>query len=232
MKVITRQKKFDEILRMIDDYGRVFVVGCGTCATACRTGGVEEAADMRERLTAAGKLVTGVTVVSAVCDTPWSLFREQSGRAIHHAEALVVMACGLGVQNVASYEIRPVVPALDTLFLGIEDRPRSYTESCRHCGDCVLGFTAGICPVTLCHKGLLNGPCGGMDDGMCEVGSGVPCAWATIFERLERMGQAGPAGRILAPRNHAVRARPGRWSPGEPEGGTEEIDAEAETERR
>lgn len=219
MKVITRQKSSNEILRMIEDFGRVFVVGCGTCATACRTGGVEEAADMRQRLGAAGKLVTGVTVVSAVCDTPWGLFREQKGREIHDAEVVVVMACGLGVQNVAGFEIRPVVPALDTLFFGVENSPRSYVETCKQCGDCVLGYTAGICPVTLCHKGILNGPCGGMDEGMCEVGHGVPCAWAMIFERLERMQRSGRVGRILAPRNHGSRAMPGRWSLEEGEGG-------------
>lgn len=219
MKVITRQKSEKEILSMIEDFGRVFIVGCGTCATACRTGGVEETADMKERLRAAGKLVTGTMIVNAVCDTPGRLLYEQGGREIGDAEVIAVMACGIGVQNVAGFEMQPVVPVLDSLFFGIEQGPGAFGETCRQCGDCVLGYTAGICPVTLCHKGLLNGPCGGMDEGKCEVGQGVRCAWALIFDRLEKMQRLGLFSRILAPRDHGSRARPGLWSPDGPEPG-------------
>ena len=67
------------------------------------------------------------------------------------------------------YLDRPVMPALDTLFIGVEDTPGYFREVCGQCGHCVLGETAGICPVVSCHKGLMNGPCGGTNNGKCEV---------------------------------------------------------------
>ena len=65
-----------------------------------------------------------------------------------------------------------------------------YEEACRACGDCQLAWTGGICPVTSCSKGLLNGACGGADkDGRCEVNPEYSCAWIKIYKRLERLNQ-------------------------------------------
>ena len=84
---------------------------------------------------------------------------------------------------------QPVIPALDTLFIGVEDSPGSFQEVCAQCGQCILGETAAICPVTRCHKGLLNGPCGGTNDGKCEVDKEKDCAWTLIYRRLEEQGR-------------------------------------------
>jgi hypothetical protein len=102
-------------------------------------------------------------------------------------EAVLSLACGVGVQMVADvFDPLPVIPALTTTFMGGSDEPGIWREKCRGCGDCVLASTAGICPISLCAKRLLNGPCGGSKGGYCEVGSETPCAWARIYDRLER----------------------------------------------
>ena len=105
-------------------------------------------------------------------------------------DAVLSLACGAGVQTLAdALEPLPVIPALNTTFLGASDKPGVWTEKCKGCGDCILSHTGGICPVARCAKSLFNGPCGGSQGGYCEVGQGVPCAWTQIVARLKKMGR-------------------------------------------
>jgi hypothetical protein len=75
------------------------------------------------------------------------------------------------------------------------------------CGDCVLDKTAGICPVTTCPKGLLNGPCGGMWNGMCEVLTDHECAHVKIRQRLAEQGR-GRKG-VIAAKDYSAKRGPG-----------------------
>ena len=59
---------------------------------------------------------------------------------------------------------------------------------CRMCGNCILGQTAFICPMT-CPKGLRNGLCGGSSPESCEVDPSRPCTWHQIYERAEKLGR-------------------------------------------
>ncbi len=105
------------------------------------------------------------------------------------AEAIVGMACGDGVQTVADNIQLPIYPANNTMFLGQVERVGMFNEYCRMCGDCVLGTTGGICPITQCAKSLVNGPCGGQKNGKCEVCPENDCAWIKIYNRLVAIGQ-------------------------------------------
>ena len=82
-----------------------------------------------------------------------------------------------------------VVPGLNTTFLGLPEEHGIWTERCAACGDCVLGLTGGICPVARCAKSLLNGPCGGSQNGVCEVDPDTPCAWQLIYDRMTALGK-------------------------------------------
>lgn len=210
MKSITRQKPFEEIEALLQDVGRVFIVGCGTCATMCRTGGLDEVAEMGARLKDRGKLVTGSTVPATTCDdlTPQAL--KAHGQAIEDAQAILVMSCAFGVQTLGAALPRRVVPAQDTLFIGLEVRPGFFKESCLQCGQCVLGETAGICPVTSCHKGLLNGPCGGTDAGKCEIDRELDCAWTLIYRRLKELDRLDLMFKYHEPKNHQAYPKPGQ----------------------
>jgi len=185
MKSITRQKPIEEIEQQLEGLGRIYIMGCGTCSTMTKTGGTEEVLDMKDLLQDMGKMVTGWTVIPTACDEMTEVSLKENNEAIQNANCILVMACGLGVQRVALYIDKPVIPALDTLFIALEDSPGNFHEVCAQCGQCVLGWTAGICPITACHKHLLNGPCGGTNNGKCEVDSEKDCAWTLIYQRLK-----------------------------------------------
>ncbi len=90
-------------------------------------------------------------------------------------DALMSMACGVGIQFLAErYPLIPTFPAVDTSGLAVNQAVGWYEERCRSCSQCVLGFTGGICPITLCAKGLLNGPCGGTNKGVVKSATNSP----------------------------------------------------------
>ena len=208
MKSITRQKPFERIEQQLDGFDRVYIVGCGTCATMTRTGGIEEVANMKERLQELGKLITGWVVIPTACDDVTEAVIKENDGAIRNASCILVMSCALGVHKVSLYIDKPVFPALDTLFIGMEDSLGSFHEVCAQCGQCVLGETAGICPLTACHKGLLNGPCGGTNSGKCEVNKELDCGWTLIYQRLKAQGRLDLMKKYQPIRNSQVMPRP------------------------
>ena len=210
MKTITRQKDRGELEGLLRGLDRLFILGCGTCATMCRTGGREQVLEMADWLRGQHRIVTGWTVVPTACDEMTWEFLKQHRQAVEAAQALLVMACAFGVQTAAAWSGKLVVPALDTLFIGKEEGLGRYTEVCRQCGHCVLGDTGGICPITACHKGILNGPCGGMKDGKCEVDPNRDCAWVLIWRRLEQLGRLELFRKYHPPKDHQAVVRPGQ----------------------
>lgn len=191
MKTITAQKPIEEILKYLEKCRWVHIVGCGTCATLCHTGGKSEVIDMKGKLEAGGKKVTGWMVIPTACDELTGEALRQEKENIHAADCILALTCSTGVQNIVFHlkEPKPVYPGLNTLFLGEEDRPGHFTELCLYCGSCVLGRTAAICPLVRCAKSLLNGPCGGSSGGKCEISKNVPCAWQMIYDRLVATGR-------------------------------------------
>ncbi len=211
IRSITKVKPEDEILNLLKGYNRIFIIGCGTCVTLTRTGGAPEVAAMQEILLDSGKLVTGRVVVPVACDNLTSeILQEEQGK-IEQADALLIMTCAFGVQTISSQLKRMVVPALDTLFIGKETASGQFTEICTQCGTCVIGETGGICPVTTCHKGLINGPCGGTNQGKCEIDSGKDCAWTLIYNRLKELGRLDSMRKFHGPRNFLGEPTPGKY---------------------
>ena len=189
MITLTEQKPFEEILESLGKAKKVYLIGCGTCATICHTGGKSEVLEMKEKLEEAGKKVTGWMVVPTGCDELTKYALEEQAVEINQADAILSLNCAFGVQTVAMYTDKPVLPALNTLFVGKEEAPGQFVEVCMQCGSCVLATTVGICPLVRCAKSLLNGPCGGSVEGKCEVAPDIPCAWQLIYDRLKAMGQ-------------------------------------------
>lgn len=185
-------KSLDEIASSIAGYRKILVLGCGGCVTVCRSGGDAEACDLARRLShieyhrgIPPEFVVDTIERQCENDLIRSYLKVPEG-----TDAVLSLACGVGVQIVADVlEPLPVIPALTTTFMGGSDEPGVWREKCRGCGDCLLASTAGICPIALCAKRLLNGPCGGSRGGYCEVGSETPCAWARIYDRLEKQGR-------------------------------------------
>ncbi len=207
--IITKQKELKDIVKAAGPAKSMFIVGCGDCATLCRTGGEKELAEMTERLEREGISVTGSDVVNAPChelDTRRVLRKNRENVA--DADALLVMACGAGIQAVGDSMDKPVVSGCDSLFIGNSQRQMHFYEKCSACGDCVLNSTAGLCPETRCPKRLLNGPCSGAVGGKCEVDKEIDCVWILIYERLKSRGRLDDFMEIVAPKDHSVSRMP------------------------
>lgn len=210
IRSITKQKPFAEILNLLSEIERVFIIGCGTCTTMAHTGGQAEVLEMKEKLQERLKVVTGSLVIPVACDNLTEEALQQNLPAIKEAQGLLIMTCAFGVQTISRYLDLPVIPALDTLFMGKEIGPGLFVEVCRQCGECLLGETGGICPVTSCHKGLVNGPCGGTNNGKCEIDQNKDCAWTLIYERLKKQGRLSAMRKYQPPKNYQVEPQPGR----------------------
>lgn len=210
--IISELKPFEELQAALTGSDRLFLVGCAACATACKSGGEEEIFKLQEWLTGEGKEVTGSVVIDEACHIMRAARDLRHHRtAVQDADALMVLACGSGVQSISSNVEKLVVGGLNSMFLGNVRRFGQYEEMCSLCGDCILNETAGICPVTTCAKGLLNGPCGGMEDGRCEVDAEIECAWRLIYERLQAQERPGVFARRVPPKNWSRRRKPGRY---------------------
>ena len=202
--IITKKKPNEEIDEMIAPFEKLFVVGCGTCATKCMTGGEEQVNEIVERL---GERVVGYQVVEEPCDKRLNRrdLREYK-KKIEAADAVIVMSCGVGVQAIADYADKVVIPATDTMFMGETERFGIFHNRCYACGDCILDETGGICPITRCAKGLLNGPCGGFVEGKCEVGGyEEDCAWTLIYNRLKDQDRLELFTKFRPPRDYSKK---------------------------
>ena len=207
--IITEQKKYEDILKSLEGAEKVFIVGCGRCATSCETGGEEQVKAIAKKLKKDGKVITGASVIEAPCDERLvKKFSRDDKTKIEKSQALLVLACGAGVQTVAEAIKLPAYPALESLFLGKTKRLGEFYELCTMCGSCVLSDTGGICPVARCSKHLLNGPCGGSHEGKCEVDPNIDCAWYLIFKRLDEIGQLEKMKKIQKPKDYSAMIRP------------------------
>ena len=190
--IVAKRKPFEEIKNLLKDFKKVLNVGCGTCVAVCLAGGEKEVDVLNVELDIARKLEDnpiqlGALTAERQCDQE---YLAELDDVVKDYEAILSMACGAGVQFLAErFPNIPVFPALDTSGLAVNQAVGWYEERCRSCSSCVLGLTGGICPVTMCAKGLYNGPCGGTNLGSCEINAEQPCAWYLIYERLERQGR-------------------------------------------
>ncbi len=209
--IISQQKPLEELLASLKEYNKIFLVGCGECAAICKSGGEPELLKMKAELAAAGKAVMGMCMPGAPCiaaQIKTELARNM--KALRDCEVVLVLACGLGVQSVKDNDRLglEVLPANNTIFGAVMDGQGNFYEKCSMCAECVLGETAGICPITLCPKGLLNGPCGGMNKGKCEVDSEKDCAWVLIYRELEKKNNLDKIKQIHKERDYKKSSRP------------------------
>jgi hypothetical protein len=191
---------------MIGNLNKLFLVGCGTCATECKTGGEEEVKSYASKLEKMGKSVTGQIIVESVCDQRLTrLGLKRNSPAVEASDAILVLACGTATQTVAELSKKNAIPGCNTQFIGTVERIGRYYERCRACGDCILFETGGICPIARCGKSLLNGPCGGQAKGKCEVGGWKnDCAWILIYNRLYDAGRLDLFKKYRPPKDYSL----------------------------
>ncbi len=190
--IVGQQKPLEEIWSMVREHRHVLVLGCNSCVAVCHQGGTKQAevltSLLRMQAVQAGvEMQLEVMGIERQCEHD---FFASVMDAVTGTEAVLSLACGVGVQFMAEkFQTTPVYPALNTTFLGAVERPGYFTEKCQACGNCILATTAGLCPVARCAKRLLNGPCGGVSNGRCEISRELDCVWHLIVERLEALGK-------------------------------------------
>ena len=212
IRSITQKKPQEEIERLLKGINRIFIIGCGTCVTLTHTGGEPEVRQLKEDLSGKGKLITGTSIVPVACDNLTREFLSEFGEQIKQSDALLITSCAFGVQTIARQLKKMVVPAVNTMFIGKETAFGTFDEICTQCGTCIIGETGGICPVTNCHKGLVNGPCGGTNHGKCEIDVNKDCVWTLIYNRLTELDRLDSMRKYQKPRNHLGEPKPGKFN--------------------
>jgi ferredoxin len=208
--IITKKKEFKAILNYLKQSDRIFLIGCAQCATVCKTGGEEQVLEMEALLKEKGKIVTGKAILDPACHmVKVKQFFYQNKDVINKTDAILALTCGDGVQAIkdGNYK-KKVLPALDTLFLGEVERGGHFSQKCILCGDCIIDGTDAICPLTICAKGLMNGPCGGSKNKKCEVDKDRDCGWILIYERLKESKQLRNMKKIIKPMDHSKNLKP------------------------
>jgi ferredoxin len=202
--IVGERKPFGEITGLLEGSQKILLVGCGTCVKVCFAGGDKEVAVLASQLRLnAGKnrkpRVVEEMTVERQCEPE---FVDEVAKRFAGHDVIMSMACGAGVQLLAArFTETPVLPAVNTTFLGALEKQGHFVENCQGCGACVLGTFGGICPVSRCAKSLFNGPCGGSQGGKCEVGGDVPCAWHQIVERLTKLKKLDNLKAPVAPKD-------------------------------
>jgi ferredoxin len=190
--IAARLKPIEEIIAITKKFEKILVAGCDGCVTVCEAGGLKEvqvlASALRLYFMQQGKRMEIEEIsLTRQCDKD---YLDKLLDRIDRYDAVVSLACGAGVQFMAEvYRNKPVLPAVDTCFIGVAEKRGVWAERCQACGQCILASTGGICPIARCSKRMLNGPCGGSTKGKCEISKEVDCAWHLIYERLKELGE-------------------------------------------
>ena len=190
--IVAERKPIEEIIAFVKNCKKILIVGCNECVTVCYAGGKKEVGILASALKMAfmkeGKEleITEVTL-ERQCDHE---YLEEIRNIMEDYDAVISLACGVGVQFMAEKYLRtPIFPGVNTCFMGVTEERGVWSERCQACGQCILGQTAGICPISRCAKRLLNGPCGGSTNGKCEINKEIDCAWQLIIDRLKELGR-------------------------------------------
>ena len=202
--ITAEQKPIDEIREMIAPFKRILALGCASCVAECAAGGEKETAMLASTLRMAARMngedvIIEEKTIDRQCVQEFVILLDD---IVDQYDAILSLGCGAGVQAVADmYQEIPVIPALNTEFIGETKSQGYWVENCLGCGDCMLYYFAGVCPLARCAKQILNGPCGGSIDGKCEVNPDVPCAWQLIIDRLEKFNALDRLEMIYPPKD-------------------------------
>ena len=211
--IVADRKPFEEIKEKIKDCKKLLVLGCGTCVSVCQAGGEKEVELLATELRMANKLdgrevEIGELTIQRQCDREYI---EPVIEKMREYDTVLSMACGAGVQFVAEIlEEMPIIPAVNTRFIGVTADEGLWLEKCRACGNCLLADYGGICPITMCAKSLVNGPCGGYKDGKCETSPERNCAWVMIYERLSKQGKLEKMREASVLKDYSTQSHPAR----------------------
>lgn len=190
--IVAEKKPIQKIKEFTLPYKSILLAGCGACVTVCFAGGEKEVGILASQLRLIWKqkgreMKIVEQTIKRQCEME---FVDELSSNIEKVEAVLSLACGAGVQFIAErFPSKPVYPGVDTKFMGVTQEAGLWKENCQSCGSCILDKTGGVCPIACCSKSLLNGPCGGSQDGKCEIDKELDCAWQLIYDRMKLLGR-------------------------------------------
>ena len=205
--IITKKKDFKEILSKLNKTDNVFIVGCGSCATKCNTGSLQAVDEMAELLKNNKIIVTGSAVLDTACDIRIVRKDLLKNENFKNSTVVLCLTCGAGIQAVEKITDKTIIAGLDGVFVGTTERIGVYNNYCSTCGQCIIDKTEGICVVTRCSKGLINGPCGGAVDGKCEVNREQDCAWVLVYNKLKSAGKLDKLKQLYTPPRTIIKPK-------------------------
>ena len=202
--IIGERKPLEELFDRTSPFKKILVLGCETCIAVCLAGGRKEAEETASAISLHRKEQNQPVEIKAdsiqrQCEYE---FVDEIADLVKDYDVVLSMACGVGIQTIAEkYPEKFVLPGVNTQYLGLPLEQGAWMENCQACGDCVLDMTYGICPITRCSKSMLNGPCGGSSEGICEVSEKTECGWHLIYERLKALGRLDKMNEYRPPKN-------------------------------
>jgi ferredoxin len=197
--IVAEQKPLEEIIKSLEGFGKIAIAACGTCVTVCMAGGEKEALKLASLLELNGKEKVKVITPKRQCDVE---FLDDVAGEFDDADVILSLGCGAGIQFMAErFRGKLVLPGVNTKFIGVARDVGVWTEMCQGCGQCILEKTGGVCPVARCSKSNFNGPCGGSQNGKCEIDPEVDCGWQLIYDRLSELGRLDKLYEIIEPKD-------------------------------
>ena len=210
--IVGERKPFEEIQGLLGGYNNILLVGCGTCVKVCFTGGDKEVAVLASQLrlaAAKGKKKRAIDemTVERQCETE---FVDEVAKQFKGHDVIMSMACGAGVQMLAErFPDVPVLPAVNTTFLGLLQKQGHFVENCQGCGTCVLGTFGGICPVTPLRQEPLQRPLRRLPGREVRGRRGRPLRLAPDHRAADQAQAAGQPQGARSPRRTGSTARHG-----------------------
>ncbi len=211
--IVADRKPLEEILNSIKDYKKIMLMGCGGCVTVCFSGGAKAVELLASQITMARKKDDSeIEIVQCTPERQCEYeFNDAFKDDLASVDAVLSTACGVGVQAMAvQFPKLITLPALNTKFMGYPVEHAVWEEKCAGCGDCVLGWTGGLCPIARCAKKLLNGPCGGSSNGVCEVDKDTECVWQLIYDRLKDLDKLENLTQVREPKDWRTSTNAGQ----------------------
>ena len=202
--IVAERKPLAEIIKSVEPFEKVLVLGCGECVTVCMAGGDKEARETALAISIArNKAGKAVEVKSHTVERQCEFeYLESTRKLVEEADVVVSLACGVGIQTMnMHFDEKQTLPGVNTTFMGLPTQQGVWMENCLGCGKCVLDETMGICPIARCTKSMLNGPCGGSQNGKCEISKDLDCGWHLIVERMMKFGKLGDLAEVKPPKD-------------------------------
>ena len=208
--IITKSKDINLLLNKIKDEP-VFIIGCSECATICHTGGEKEVLNLKNELTKSNINVTGYSILDPACHklNDKKILKKFKNQ-LNESKNIIVLSCGNGSQTISElYPNKDVICGTDTIFLGQIKHINEFERKCNFCGSCITNKFNGICPISRCPKNMLNGPCGGLINGKCEVDNNMDCVWYLIIKKFYEKNNIKELKNIIDPHNWSMSKK---WS--------------------